>query len=156
MNKIVLIGFQSFRFSAINSTNSRYFCSFSLKKSNYLKLNCFANILNPRQTKTSFSILLSKIYFQTLRQRINFSTFSPRNQRLNQILKNEIKDKSSKSPKMEEVNEWQQMRQLSLTKKLKFMFTKYWYISIPIHFITSILWFGTSYLIAKRFEIQFL
>ncbi|CAG2172251.1 unnamed protein product [Oppiella nova] len=53
------------------------------------------------------------------------------------------------------LDEWQQMRQLSLTKKLKFMFVKYWYISIPVHMVTSVLWFGTTYLIAKSgFDVK--
>ncbi|CAG2115031.1 unnamed protein product [Medioppia subpectinata] len=69
-----------------------------------------------------------------------------------------VRDKTSKTTpptKAKELDDWQQMRQLSLTKKLKFMFVKYWYISIPVHVITSGLWFGASYLVAKSgFDVK--
>lgn len=46
-------------------------------------------------------------------------------------------------------SEWETVKALPLGKRLKYMLKKYWYIAIPIHCISSALWFGALYMICK-------
>ena len=101
-------------------------------------------------TQTPFSSLNRLKYYQNFGQNSYLSTNCQRSQRLNQICRNAIKDKTHSKSKTEDKTQWDELRAMSLTQKLKFMFKKYWYISIPVHLVTCLLWFGGSYLIAKR------
>ena len=113
------------------------------------------NVWSPRSSPQLVSLKIFANYNQP--KRCLWTTLS-RNQRLAQVYRNATKDsvgKTSKEvPKADQLSEWQQMKQLSLTKKLKYMFVKYWYISIPVHCVTSLVWFGTCYIIAKRLVLM--
>ena len=37
----------------------------------------------------------------------------------------------------------------SITKRFKSMFKKYWYVLIPVHVATSIIWYGGFYALCK-------
>lgn len=39
---------------------------------------------------------------------------------------------------------------LSLLKKFKIMYRDYWYVLVPVHVVTSTVWFGGFYFMAKR------
>ena len=52
-------------------------------------------------------------------------------------------------PRSEGPNEWETISKLSIPQRLKYMLKKYWYIAIPLHAVTSIMWFGTMYLLCK-------
>lgn len=43
---------------------------------------------------------------------------------------------------------------LSLTAKFKKMWKDYWYVLMPVHFVTSTLWFTGFYYISTRYAIQ--
>lgn len=38
----------------------------------------------------------------------------------------------------------------SLFKKFKIMYRDYWYVLVPVHIVTSTMWFGSFYFMAKR------
>ncbi|RXG71575.1 hypothetical protein Avbf_06928 [Armadillidium vulgare] len=55
------------------------------------------------------------------------------------------KNDSSKSPTKSDLDD----ENLSLFQKLKLMYTRYWYVVIPVHGVTSIFWFGGFFFAAK-------
>lgn len=46
-------------------------------------------------------------------------------------------------------DEWDELSKMSLFQRYKIMLKKYWYVAIPVHAITSALWFGAFYIAAK-------
>lgn len=46
-------------------------------------------------------------------------------------------------------NDWNELQDLSLMKRLKVMLKKYWYVAIPIHVVNSIVWFTCLFLLMK-------
>lgn len=42
-------------------------------------------------------------------------------------------------------------KKLSLFKRFKDMYKKYWYVLVPVHVVTSTFWFGGFYYLAKRY-----
>ena len=61
---------------------------------------------------------------------------------------------SLKSSKQDDVrvdnNNETKEKQLSIYQKLKKMYKEYWYVLIPVHLITSSIWFGGFYYLAAR------
>lgn len=39
---------------------------------------------------------------------------------------------------------------LSIVQKFKLMYKQYWYVLIPVHMVTSIFWYGSFFIAAKR------
>jgi hypothetical protein len=134
------------------STNCRNLCTICKYKQNSIKYLNNNNIIEANLKSRNYWFSASLLFRNNLKpfQSKNcFSTTFPRNERLSQIYRNAIKEKTQNS---EPTNEWQELMKMSLFKRFKVMFKKYWYISIPVHCITSGIWFGLFYLIAKRFQ----
>jgi len=146
--------FYSMRFVnllSFRSISCRNLCTICRHKQNYIKSGFiykrFQTEVAERNNYLS-SFLLFKSNLKPFQPRNYFST-TQRSQRLDQIHKNGSKEKT---PSKEAINEWQQLREMSLFKRFKVMFKKYWYISIPVHCVTSGLSFGLFYLIAQRYS----
>lgn len=41
-------------------------------------------------------------------------------------------------------------KKLSIFQRFKQMYRDYWYVLVPVHLVTSAVWFGSFYYIAKR------
>ncbi len=137
---------------SFRSTNCRNFCTICKYKQNSIKYLNNNNIIETNLKSRNYwfsASLLFKNNLKSFQSKNCFSTTFSRNERLSQIHRNVIKEKTQNS---EPMNEWQELMKMSLFKRFKVMFKKYWYISIPVHCITSGLWFGLLYLIAKRFS----
>lgn len=39
---------------------------------------------------------------------------------------------------------------MSIVQKFKLMYKQYWYVLIPVHVVTSIVWYGSFFIAAKR------
>ena len=48
-------------------------------------------------------------------------------------------------------DEWAELAKLSITKRLKILIKKYWYVAIPLHMANSLAWFGGLYLICRLY-----
>ncbi|KAG0710632.1 Retrovirus-related Pol polyprotein from transposon RE1 [Chionoecetes opilio] len=42
---------------------------------------------------------------------------------------------------------------LSIVQKFKLLYKQYWYVLIPVHIVTSIVWYGSFFIAAKRVEM---
>ncbi|XP_069955139.1 uncharacterized protein C18orf19 homolog A isoform X5 [Cherax quadricarinatus] len=67
---------------------------------------------------------------------------------------NEAKTLSSKENDDKTVGEAQEVpdediKEISLVQKFKLMYKQYWYVLIPVHLVTSIIWYGSFFLAAK-------
>jgi len=55
-----------------------------------------------------------------------------------------------KAKKLKEIERLKaEQKPQGLFAKFKFYFKRYWYISIPVHCVCSVLWFGTMFLVVK-------
>lgn len=61
--------------------------------------------------------------------------------RIEEEERTEIKVKTGEEKKEEK---------LSLVQKFKLMYKQYWYVLIPVHVVTSIVWYGSFFIAAKR------
>ena len=70
---------------------------------------------------------------------------------------NETKISSSKeekeTPKLrkgEVLEDSKAEEKLSIVQKFKLMYKQYWYVLIPVHIATSVVWYGSFFIAAKR------
>lgn len=70
------------------------------------------------------------------------------------VPKNNIRYYSSNSRDQEKKNVSKGVEEkeekLSLFKRFKVMYRDYWYVLVPVHIVTSTMWFGGFYFMAKR------
>lgn len=59
-------------------------------------------------------------------------------------------DGTPKKDSLSEQTEPEEKKKLSLFKRFKEMYRKYWYVLVPVHLVTSAFWFGGFYYLAKR------
>lgn len=57
---------------------------------------------------------------------------------------------SSSSSSREAKND-ESEKNLSLVQKFKLIYKQYWYVLIPVHVATSIVWYGAFFFAAKRY-----
>eukprot|EP00094_Tigriopus_californicus_P008508 TCALIF_08200-PA protein Name:"Similar to FAM210A Protein FAM210A (Gallus gallus)" AED:0.06 eAED:0.06 QI:0/0/0/0.66/1/1/3/0/205 len=56
---------------------------------------------------------------------------------------------SSDDKKTAELERLEKAGQLSLSQRFKLQFKRYWYVLVPVHVATSVVWFGGFYLMCK-------
>ena len=66
-----------------------------------------------------------------------------------------LKAQNAESNDQNKVNESQvsfdeELARLSVYQRYKKLFKEYWYVLVPVHIVTSVIWFGTCYLIVQR------
>lgn len=49
-----------------------------------------------------------------------------------------------------EKNKSEPEKKVGLYQKMKQMFKEYWYVIVPVHVITSTIWYGSFYYLVKR------
>lgn len=57
---------------------------------------------------------------------------------------------ASKSKSEEDIDDMEQFQKLSLYEKVKAMYRDYWYVLVPVHLSTSVVFFGIFYYAASR------
>lgn len=62
----------------------------------------------------------------------------------------EEQSSASKAQSSEEVDDLDQFKKLSLYGKIKAMYRDYWYVLVPVHVASSVVFFGAFYYAASR------
>ncbi|XP_023242423.1 protein FAM210A-like [Centruroides sculpturatus] len=69
---------------------------------------------------------------------------------ISRTLENKPKHKLEKEEELaENANEEKEEKKMSLVQRYKTMLKEYWYVLIPVHVATSLVWFGSFYYVAK-------